>query len=64
MKLEQIRFKQRLLAQFEDIAAYNEGREVMLSFDCDIGEVISTAASTNYDDDGYILAKAASILRR
>ena len=36
----------------------------MLSFDCDIGEVISTAASTNYDDDGYIPAKTASILRR
>ena len=36
----------------------------MLAFDCDIGEVISTAASTNYDDDGYILAKTASTSRR
>ena len=36
----------------------------MLPFNWDIGEVISTAASTNYDDDGYILVKAASILRR
>ena len=36
----------------------------MLAFNCDIGEVISSAASTNYDDDGYILVKAASILRR
>ena len=59
-----MRFKQRLLVQFEDIAAYNEGRKVMLAFNCDIEEVISTAAGTNYDDDGYILAKAASILRR
>ena len=38
--------------------------EVMLAFNCDIGEVITTAASTNYNDDGYVLAKAASILRR
>ena len=52
------------VVQFEDIAAYNEGREVMLAFNCNIGEVKSTAAGTNYDDDGYILAKAASILRR
>ena len=36
----------------------------MLASNCDIGEVISTAASTNYDDDGYIPAKTASILRR
>ena len=36
----------------------------MLAFNCDIGEVISTVTSTNYDDDGYILAKAAGILRR
>ena len=63
-RMHSTRFKQRLLAQFEDIAAYNEGREVMLAFNCDIGEVISTEASTNYDNDGYILAKAASILRR
>ena len=63
-RIHSTRFKQHLLAQFEDIAAYNEGREVMLAFNCDIGEVISTAASTNYGDDGYILAKAASILRR
>ena len=63
-RIHSTRFKQRLVAQFEDIAAYNEGREVILAFNSDIGEVISTAASTNYDDNGYILAKAASILRR
>ena len=62
-RIHSTRFKQRLLAQFEDIAAYNEGR-VMLAFNCDIGEVTSTAASTNYDDNGYIPAKTASILRR
>ena len=63
-RIHSTRFKQRLLAQFEDTAAYNEGREVMLAFNCDIGEVISTETSTNYDNNGYILAKAASILRR
>ena len=63
-RIHSTRFKQRLLAQFKDKAAYNEGREVMLAFICDIAEIISTAASANYDDDSYILAKAASTLRR
>ena len=37
---------------------------MILVFNCDIGEAITTAASINYDDDGYILAKAANIIRR
>ena len=56
-------FKLRLLSQFEDMSTYNDKKEVILAFNCDVGEVI-TAAATNYDDDGYILAKAATILRR
>ena len=51
-RIHSTRFKQRLLAQFEDKVAYNEGREVMLAFNCDLVEVMSTAVSTNYDDDG------------
>ena len=58
------RFKLRLLSQFEDMSAYSDKKKVILSFNCDVGEVITTAAATNYDDDGYILAKAATILRR
>ena len=58
------RFKLRLLSQFEDMSAYNNKKEVILAFNCDVGEIITTAAATNYDDDGYILAKAATILRR
>ena len=63
-RIHSTRFKNRLLSQFEDLSAYNEGKEVMLAFDHNIGEVITSAAGINYDDDGYILAKAASILRR
>ena len=58
------RFKNRLLSQFEDLSAHNERKEVILVFNHNIGEGITTVAGINYDDDGYILAKAANILRR
>ena len=55
------RFKNRLLAQFEDLSAYNDKEEV---FSQDIRVAIAIAAERNYDDDdGYILAKAANIVR-
>ena len=63
-RIHSSRFKKCLLSQFEDISAYNEGKEVILVFNYDIGEAITTAANINYDDDGYILAKAANIIRR
>ena len=45
-------------------SAYNDKKEVFLVFNHDDGEAIATAAEANYDDDGYILARAAHILRR
>ena len=64
IRIHSTRFKLRLLSQFEDMSAYNDKKEVTLAFNCDVGEVITTAAGTNCDDDCYILAKAATILRR
>ena len=54
----------RLLSQFEDMFAYNDKKKVILAFNCDVAEVITTAAAANYDDDGNILPKGATILRR
>lgn len=45
--------------QLEDI-----GVEFIFVSDRDIGDTISTATQTNYDEEGFILAKAASIIRR
>ena len=39
-------------------------KEVILVFNHDVGEAISVAAEANYGDDGYILARAAHIIRR
>ena len=58
------RFKIILLSQFQDMSAYNDKKEVSLVFNHDVGEAIATAAEANYDDNGYILARAAHILRR
>ena len=63
-RIHSTRFELRLLSQFEDITAYNDKKEIILAFNCDVGEVIAAAALSNYDDDGYILAKTATILRR
>ena len=62
-RIHSTRFKKRIFSQFEDMSDYNEGREVILVFNYDIGEAMTTAASINYDDDGYILAKEANIQR-
>ena len=71
-RIHSTRFKNRLLAQFEDLSAYKDKKEAILVLNQDIGEVIATVAERNYDDDddddddddGYILAKAANITRR
>ena len=51
-------------SQFPDLTPHNSKKEVILAFNFDVGEAISNAAETDFDDDGYILAKAANILRR
>ena len=63
-RVHSTRFKIRLLSQFPDLIAHNSKKEVILAFNFDVGEAISNAAETDFDDDGYILAKAANILRR
>ena len=63
-RIHSTRLKNRILAQFDDISSHNEGKEVLLVFQRDIGAAVASAASIDYDDEGFILAKAAQILRR
>ena len=63
-RVHNARFKNRLLSQFKDMSAYNDKKEVILVFNHDVGEAISVAAEENYDDDGYILARATHIIRK
>ena len=60
-RIHSTRLKNRILAQFDDISSHNEGKEVLLVFQRDIGAAVASAASIDYDDEGIILAKAAQI---
>ena len=63
-RVHSTRFNIRLLSWFPDLTAHNFKKEVILAFNFDVGEAISIAAETDFDDDDYILAKVANILRR
>ena len=63
-RLHSTRLEKRILSQLADLYEYKEGREILLAFRGDIGDALSSAASIDYDDEGYILAEAARIIRR
>lgn len=47
------RFKKRLLAQFEDLRAYNDKKEVILVFEPSVGEVLSIASVCTWQGCQY-----------
>ncbi|CAC5367122.1 unnamed protein product [Mytilus coruscus] len=53
----------RILAAIPDLKAHKQGRDVLLIFNEDVGEVLKQATSYS-DDEGIIIAKAAQIVRR
>ena len=56
--------KNRILANFPDLKAYKEGRDILLAFDEDIGSALTKVCEKEYDDEAITLAKAAQIVRR
>ena len=58
------RLKNRILDVFPTIRCYPDGKEVLLAFDADIGEVLGDKIQMGYDAEGVILAEAAKIIRR
>ena len=63
-RVHSTRLKNRILSHFPGMKSYDDGREVLLGFDANIGEVLGRSLSTNYDDEGFIMAEAAIIVRR
>ena len=55
--------KNRILAQFPNLAAHKQGRDVLLSFDKDLGPALRIYEH-DYDDETTCLAKAANIVLR
>ena len=58
------RFKERIKRQYENMIEDSQGREVVLAFKGDIGDIITNATLTDYDNEGMIIAEACKILRR
>ena len=58
-KIHSKRLKNRILSQFPDMNCFPDGREVIMVFNGDIGQVLGSSASTDYNNEGYILAESA-----
>ena len=63
-RINSTRFKDRLLLAIPDLRAYVSGKEVLLTYNSDVGSVINFACESNFDSDAMILAKAAKIVCR
>ena len=60
-RIHSSRLKNRILLQIPSLEAYNDGREVLLAFKEDVGDVLHKA---HLNDDEAIHLKAANILRK
>ena len=63
-RIHSTRLKERIISQFEDMRAFNQGREVYLAYDIAIAEALKTASNISYEDEAYILVQASRIVRR
>ena len=65
-RVNSTRLKERLLAAVPDLSAHVHvnGKDILLSYDNDIGTVINFACESSFDSDAVVLAKAAKIVRR
>ena len=55
--------KNRILANMPELHAYKHGRDVLLSFNDDVGHALRDACLDDSDDEAICLAKAARIIR-
>ena len=56
--------KNRILANMPGLQSYKEGRDVLLSYNDDVGNALRNACLDDCDDEAICLAKAAEIIRR
>lgn len=58
------RLKNRILAHIPDLTAHNDGRDILLAFDEDVGHALRKVCRQEYDEEAICLARAATIVRR
>ena len=64
VRVNSTRLKQSLLAQFPDMRAHNQGRDIWLLFDEDVSAALGKACERDNDSDAVVLAHAAQIVRQ
>ena len=63
-RINSTRLKERLLSAVPDLRAHVKGKEIFLTYENDVGNVINLACENNFDSDAMVLAKPARIVRR
>ena len=63
-KTNSTRLKLRLLAYFPDMIDFQEGRDVLLGFENQLGNALKTAYTEDFDDECVHLVRAACVVRR
>ena len=63
-RVHSTRLKQRLLAQFPDMRAYTKGRDILMTFEENVGAALAKVCELDSDSDAVHLARAAQIVRR
>ena len=58
------RLKDRILASFPELQAFKDGRDIILTSNEDSGTALRQACQNDVDNDAYILAQAARIVRK
>ena len=58
------RLKDRIVASFPELQAFKDGRDILLTSKEDIGTTLRQVYEKDLDNDAYILAQAARIVRK
>ena len=61
-RIHTTRLKKRLLSALPDLRAHSQGRDIILSFEKDIGPALMVASY--HDDDAIHLMRAAQVVRK
>ena len=63
-RVHSTQLKQRLFAEFPDMRAYTKGRDVLMTFEDDIGSALAKACEQDNNEDAMHIARAAHIVHR
>ena len=63
-RINSTRPKERLLSAIPDFRTHINGKEIFLTYENDVGNIINLVCENMFDSDAVVLAKAARIIYR